>query len=81
MNVTVYGRPGCQPCAATRRRLDNLGIAHQFLDVDKLSNDARCWLVDTIGTSPYALPFVVVRYDRGSDSWTGYRPDRIDALA
>lgn len=83
MHVTVYGRHNCQPCRATRRRLDILGVTYTFVDVDQMTNDARSWLVDTIGTSPYALPFVRVRDSRHTDtaSWTGHRPEMLDRLA
>ena len=83
MNVTVIGRHSCQPCRATMRRLQYADAYTRFVDIDQLQPDSRWqpWLTKAPpGTS---LPIVIVQNAMGSyiDEWTGYRPDRIDALA
>lgn len=31
--VTVYGKPGCRPCAFTKRFLDDNGVDYEYFDV------------------------------------------------
>ena len=33
MKVTIYKKPGCGPCGATRHAMDSRGIAHEVIDV------------------------------------------------
>lgn len=74
MSVTVYSKPNCQPCVATKRQLDKFGIDYTEIDVS---------------TSPSALRFAAslghqqtpVVYVDSDNHWSGFRPDRIKALA
>lgn len=83
MTVTVYAKPGCPPCDATIRTLEKMGLAYVKLDVteDTAAYEA-CQVYGYLNT-----PVVVVSYeveDRcgGSDQdWSGFRPDRLAALA
>lgn len=70
--VTVYSKPGCVQCAATLRKLAQHGIDFTLIDVTQ---------------DPVALEYVtglghvqapVVETPVGS--WSGYRPDLINAL-
>lgn len=73
--VTVYSTgPACQRCRLTCRRLDELGIRYDLVEVHEEHNAAvRAFLADELG-------YVVVVGGRGKDSWSGFRPDRIDDL-
>lgn len=69
--ITVYSKPGCPGCMATKRALDKAGADYRILDVT-LDPDAA----DQVRALGYqALPVVVF----GQDNWTGFRPDRINA--
>ena len=71
--VTVYVLPNCIQCTMTKRALDAAGIQYRVVDlsVDETAHD----LVSELGYR--SAPVVVT----GSDSWAGFRPDRIAALA
>lgn len=80
MNVTVYGRPGCQPCIATKRRLDTLGVLYRFVDLDQPDQKTNAELLRLAGVTH--LPHVVVHDEhRNNASWSGFRPDLLDRLA
>lgn len=65
----------CIRCVLTKRVLAENGV--RFLEVDIRSNDAaREYVVETRG---YAEAPVVVVTDQ--DHWSGFRPDKINALA
>lgn len=72
--TVLYSRPNCQPCIATKRALDRHGIPHTVVDVTVDLDAAEH--VRALGhlTAP-----VVVTPDGAH--WSGYRPDRIAALA
>lgn len=69
-DITVYSRPNCQPCVATKRKLDQLGAAYAVVDVTE-DADALAY-IKSLG---YLQAPVVVA---GDDHWTGYRPHRIE---
>lgn len=71
--ITVYSKPGCVQCDATKRRLTERGIF--FLAVD-LTEDAEAMArVESWGYRQ--APVVEVGPDH---HWYGYRPDLIDKL-
>ncbi|WP_404473578.1 glutaredoxin family protein [Microbacterium aerolatum] len=78
--VMVYSTgPACQRCRLTCRRLDELGIRYDLIEIHEEHNAAlRTYLVDELG---YVEAPVVVVGDGRDNSWAGFRPDRIDALA
>ncbi|WP_298462118.1 glutaredoxin domain-containing protein [uncultured Cellulomonas sp.] len=73
MSVTVWSKPGCVQCDATTRALRRLGV--EFREVDVSTDAAARDLVAGMGF----LQAPVVQ--AGSVVWSGYRPDRIEALA
>lgn len=73
MKVTVYSKPACVQCDATYRALDKRGIEYVVVDISK--DDAALELVRSLG---YLQAPVVVA---GEEHWSGFRPDRIVALA
>jgi glutaredoxin-like protein NrdH len=73
MSITVYTKPACQACNATFRALDKQGVDYQTIDISR-DSDAR----DYVMALGYLQAPVVVA---GSDHWSGFRPDRLNALA
>ncbi len=71
--VTVYSKPKCVQCDATKKKLDQLGIPHETIDVSE-DPDA----LDYIKSLGYLQAPVIVA---GDDHWSGYSPDRLKWLA
>lgn len=73
MAITVYSKPNCVQCSATRRALDKAGLVYETVDI---SLDAEA--LEQVTSLGYAqAPVVVV----GEEHWSGFRPDKIKALA
>lgn len=72
MTVTVYAKPGCPPCNATCRALDKCGL--DYLKIDVTADDSALEHIRALGYG--SAPVVVA----GDDHWSGFRPDRINAL-
>lgn len=78
--VTVYtrsGPPKCMGCEQTKRHLTRRGIPFAEVDVD--ADPGTRLALDYLGLS--SLPVVCAATALGEQTWAGYRPDRIDALA
>ncbi|MFE3755580.1 redoxin NrdH [Nocardia tengchongensis] len=73
MTITVYTKPACVQCNATYRALDKAGVDYSVVDISE-NSDAR----DYVMALGYLQAPVVVA---GDDHWSGFRPDRIKALA
>lgn len=73
MTITVYSKPRCVQCDATYRALDRAGVDYQKVDV---SVDPQA-LEYILGLGYQQAPVVVA----GSEHWSGFRPDRISAVA
>lgn len=73
MTITVYSKPACVQCDATYRALDKQGLEYTIVDIS--SDDIALDYVKSLGHMQ--APVVVV----GTEHWSGYRPDRIRALA
>lgn len=72
MAVTVYSKPACVQCTATYRALDAQGIEYEIFDV---SADDKA--LETVKELGYMQAPVVIA---GEDHWSGFRPDKIQAL-
>jgi glutaredoxin-like protein NrdH len=73
-HITVYTKPACVQCSATFRALDNAGIVdYHTVDISQ-DSDASEYVL-SLG---YLQAPVVVTADT---HWSGFRPDRIRALA
>jgi glutaredoxin-like protein NrdH len=70
--TTVYSKPACVQCDATKKAMDKLRIDYQIVDISE-DSDARGYVM-ALG---YLQAPVVVADD---DHWSGFRPDRIKAL-
>ncbi|OBJ71436.1 glutaredoxin-like protein NrdH [Mycobacterium sp. 1274756.6] len=73
MNITVYTKPACVQCNATHKALEKEGIAYRSVDIS-LDSEARDYVM---ALGHLQAPVVVA----GDDHWSGFRPDRIKALA
>ena len=73
MSITVYTRPACGPCRATRRALDKQGIRYEVVDIST-DADARDFVMSL---GHLQAPVVIA----GAEHWSGFSPDRIKALA
>lgn len=70
--ITLYTKPACVQCTATKRALDKAGLEYNMVDIS-LDDDARDFVM---AMGHLQAPVVVA----GEDNWSGYRPDRIRAL-
>ncbi|BBZ48844.1 redoxin NrdH [Mycobacterium heidelbergense] len=73
MSITVYTKPACVQCSATFKALDRQGLPYEKVDIS-LDPESR----DYVMALGYLQAPVVVA---GNDHWSGFRPDRIKALA
>ncbi len=73
MDITVYSKPLCVQCDATKRALNKAGLAYTVVDV---TEDAEA-LATIKGMGYLQAPVVIT----GDDHWSGFRPDKIKALA
>lgn len=71
--ITVYTKPACVQCNATHKALDKQGIEYNLVDITEVP-EAR----DYVMSLGYLQAPVVVA---GEEHWSGFRPDRIKALA
>ena len=74
MNITVYTKPACVQCNATYKALEKQGIAYETVDIS-LDTEGRDYVM---ALGYLQAPVVVVSQD---NHWSGFRPDRIKALA
>jgi glutaredoxin-like protein NrdH len=72
MAVTVYTKPACVQCTATRKALDKSGVEYDVVDITE-DPDAR----DYVMSLGYLQAPVVIA---GEQHWSGFRPDAIKSL-
>jgi glutaredoxin-like protein NrdH len=73
MSITVYTKPACVQCTATYKALDKQGISYETVDIT-VDPEARDYVM---ALGHLQAPVVVA----GNQHWSGFRPDRIKALA
>jgi glutaredoxin-like protein NrdH len=71
--ITVYTKPSCVQCDATKRMMDKLKIEYSTVDI---TVDAEAF--DMIVAKGFKSAPVVITDD---DSWAGFNPDKISELA
>lgn len=74
MDITVYSKPLCVQCDATKRALSKAGLAYDDVDLTK---DADA-LAKVKGLGYIQAPVVIVN---DQHHWAGFRPDKIKGLA
>jgi len=73
VDITVYSKPMCVQCDATKRALNKAGIAYDTVDI---TEDADA-LTKIKGMGYVQAPVVIT----SEDHWSGFRPDKIKAIA
>lgn len=73
MQITVYTKPSCVKCNATKRALAKAGLSYEEIDLTK-DEDALAKVV-SLGYQEAPILFV------DDNHWGGFRPDKIKALA
>ena len=77
MSITVYTKSGfCGMCKATERALASAGIEYTELHLEDVDQAQIEEWKTTLGMN---APIVVTDTETGS--WSGFRPDKIDAVA
>jgi glutaredoxin-like protein NrdH len=71
--TTVYTKPNCVQCDATKRYLDRSGIKYDTVDITKEPEA----LDMILGMGFSAAPVVIS--DAGN--WSGFQPDKLNLLA
>ena len=73
MSITLYTKPACVQCNATKKALDRAGLDYDTVDIS--ANDEARDYVMALG---YVQAPVV---EANGEHWSGFRPDRIKALS
>ncbi len=73
MSITVYSKPNCVQCDATYRALAKNGL--EYTAVDITTDPEALQTVKALGYQQAPVVFAA------GDHWSGFRPDRIKALA
>ncbi|MDY7528349.1 MULTISPECIES: glutaredoxin family protein [unclassified Cryobacterium] len=71
--LTVYTLPNCIHCTPTKRALNNVGLDYETIDLTH--DQVAAAVVTQLGYRN--APVVTV----GTEHWTGFRPDKISAIA
>ena len=71
--VTVYTKPSCVQCDATKRMMDKLNIKYSTVDI---TVDTEAF--DMIVSKGFKAAPVVITDD---DAWSVFNPDKISELA
>lgn len=77
MKITLYFKPACVQCDATKRALDRRGLPYDLID---LTQDPQAFEFVTGLGHRQAPVVVVVIDDRLHAHWSGYQPSQISAL-
>lgn len=75
--ITMYTRPGCGPCVATKRHLEKVGLEHTTINTAQ-DSEARDYL---IARGFRESPVVIATVGDQEFAWSGYRADEIAALS
>lgn len=72
--ITVYTKNNCAQCKMTKKKLDDLGIAYELINVDEDEKE-RDYVKDVLGFR--TMPVVVAD---GLEPFAGFQPDKINKL-
>ncbi|QRP98162.1 glutaredoxin-like protein NrdH [Corynebacterium sp. FDAARGOS 1242] len=73
MSITLYTKPACVQCNATKKALDRAGLEYDMVDIS-MDDEAR----DYVMALGYVQAPVV---EANGEHWSGFRPDRIKGLS
>lgn len=87
MKITLYSKPHCVQCTATKRALDKAGLAYETIDVS-VDMDALAKILDLGFMQAPVVEVdepVINSQGRGENTelvtaWSGFRPDLIAQL-
>lgn len=79
MTITVYTKPNCQPCRATKRWLDNRGVEYQTVDVTTSPADLEA--IKALGYEGVPVTIVSGRTPELDLHWHGFHPDNLAKYA
>ena len=72
MKTIVYSKPNCVQCNMTKKALNDKGLSYETIDITEDPN-----ALDLILDKGFKAAPVV---NAGEDWWSGFNPDKIDAL-
>lgn len=73
MSITLFTKPACMQCNATKKALDRAGLDYDLVDIS-VDTQAR----DYVMALGYLQAPVV---EANGEHWSGFRPERISSLA
>lgn len=73
MTITVFTKPHCPQCDATKRQFTKLGVNFETVDLTQSPST-----LDQLRAAGYRQAPVVIT---PNSSWSGYRPDLISQIA
>ena len=73
-DITVYTKPACVQCNATKRHLDKSGVAYDLIDISQ--DDAALEHVKSLGHR--GAPVVVANIRGVTTDWSGFNPDMLN---
>lgn len=71
--ITVYTKPDCVQCEATKRMMDGLGIGYQTIDITEDKDAFELVISKGFKSAPVVIT--------DNDSWSGFNPEKISRLA
>jgi glutaredoxin-like protein NrdH len=71
--VTVYTKPSCVQCDATKRMMDKLKIEYSTVDITVDTEAFNMIVAKGFKSAPVVIT--------DNDSWAGFNPDKISELA
>ena len=74
--VTVYSKPACVQCDATKRRLTKLDVPYTVVDI----TEDHAALARVTSWGYQQAPVVHVKTPTGEHHFSGYRPDLLNGL-
>ncbi|WP_195226012.1 glutaredoxin family protein [Schaalia turicensis] len=77
MDVTIYSKPNCPQCEATKRKFTKEGVAFREVDV---SEDKRAFMRVRDEWGYQRVPVIEVRGEGFDVRWDGFRPERMKAV-
>lgn len=72
MRIVIYTRSDCVQCHATKRAMESRGFAFEMVNLDQDPAAAESLRAQGFRSLPVVFA--------GEESWSGFRPDRINRL-
>lgn len=72
MSITVYTKPACVQCDATKRLLTKLELEFETIDITENADAFEMLIAKGFQAAPVV--------NAGDDWWAGFNPDKINGL-